>query len=329
MEHDTLQRLLNLTKERRPVPLTTLVEAFGDTWSSLEEQLKEFNGIDPIFEFMDDAITQTRPVELLNPVIIQQQLSQEVLDNINLMEFFTTIPSTNDYLKNTAKFDKQTKLCIAEHQSSGRGRRGRTWVSPLAQNLYFSFAKRIHIPQEKLGLVSLFVGVGVAESIAGLGIDDIKIKWPNDVYWRDAKLAGILIDAKSVTPHYADLVVGVGVNVHMQKSAAEAIDQDWVALHDLHPDLPNRSTLMASLIAQIMAQLDRIEQQDFDELLLKWRQYDYLSNKPVKIHSDTPVLGQAIGINARGELQVLVGDQAMSINAGEVSVRLQAPGENV
>ena len=83
-------------------------------------------------------------------------------------------------------------VCLAERQTAGRGRRGRTWVSPFAANLYLSVLWRYPIGPAALGGVSLAAGVAVARVLAGLGVADLGLKWPNDLLWRGRKLGGLL-----------------------------------------------------------------------------------------------------------------------------------------
>ena len=131
---------------------------------------------------------------------------------------FLEVDSTNNWLREqTLKGAPSGTVCIAEMQCAGRGRRGRTWVSPFAANLYLSLLWRSANGAAALGGLSLVTGIAVLRALRGYGIEEAGLKWPNDILVRDAKLAGVLIDVVGEASGPCAVIVGVGVNVSMPR----------------------------------------------------------------------------------------------------------------
>lgn len=111
---------------------------------------------------------------------------------------FDEIDSTNEYLLTHHQRLENGTVCLAEKQTAGRGRRGRTWYSPESENLYFSILW--HYPMEQaadLPPLSLVVALIIAESLTAQNVKDIQIKWPNDIYYQGKKMGGILLETQA------------------------------------------------------------------------------------------------------------------------------------
>ncbi len=136
---------------------------------------------------------QGKGYQLANPL----QLLDESVLNSSVATPFALIPvieSTNQYILDNARELDSGFVCIAEYQSKGRGRRGREWISPFGSNLYLSMFWQLEAGMAAAMGLSLVVGIAIAEAIEKLGIEGIKLKWPNDLYHNDKKLAGILVE---------------------------------------------------------------------------------------------------------------------------------------
>src|SRR5690606_35135199 len=126
------------------------------------------------------------------------------------------VGSTNDWafeLLQSARAADEVVVCLAECQRSGRGRRGRSWISPFGDNLYLTLAYREPGGVAAVDGLSLVVGISVARALERLGASGIKLKWPNDVFWGDRKLGGILVELRGELATDCHVVIGVGVNV--------------------------------------------------------------------------------------------------------------------
>ena len=251
------------------------------------------------------------------------------------VSIFLSIESTNTYLK-SLKNKAELSVCIAETQTKGRGRRGKSWESPFGSNLYFSIKKKIKVRPQDSGSISLIVGLAIIRALEGLGFPGLKIKWPNDIYAENKKLAGVLIEVVSVKYDAIELVIGVGVNVKMPQASEQVIDQPWIDLSQLSAEtrlgkkLSSRTEIVISLIRQINSNLQIFEREGLDAFTGDWKQNDFLYRKSIKVIQENKTLyGVVVGINELGELLLECDTGIISVNAGEVSVRLTSPSERL
>ena len=125
------------------------------------------------------------------------------------ISYFQSIDSTNSYL---LKHGECGEICISESQSAGRGSRGNTWVSPESGSLYFSLCWCVDEIPETWSLLGLLVGIAIAETLEDIGLKGHGIKWPNDIFWRQQKMGGILVETVNQT---GKLVIGIGLNLKL------------------------------------------------------------------------------------------------------------------
>ncbi len=121
---------------------------------------------------------------------------------------------------------------MAEYQQAGRGRRGRKWFSPFGANLYLSMYWRLEQgPAAAIGL-SLVIGIVIAEVLQQLGAEQVRVKWPNDIYLQDRKLSGILVELTGKTGDAAQIVSGAGINLVMRRVESDVVNQGWISLQE-------------------------------------------------------------------------------------------------
>lgn len=231
---------------------------------------------------------------------------------------FDEIDSTNAYLLNQTQLPRGT-VCLAEHQTAGRGRRGRQWYSPAGKNLYFSLLWRYPTPDlAHFAPLSLAVAVVIAEVFEQLNIPHIQIKWPNDIYYCGKKMGGILIETK-VTPLETHFVIGIGLNLAMEQVDSTVVTQAW---SDLSAYRLDRNQLAAQLAQQLQQALTRFAEEGFENYLPRWQRFDRFYQQPVKLLTEQQHFhGIAQGINAQGELLLQQGDQLRAFAIGEISLR--------
>lgn len=168
------------------------------------------------------------------------------------------VDSTNQYLLDRITELKSGDACVAEYQQAGRGRRGRQWVSPFGANLYLSMSWRLEQgPAAAMGL-SLVVGIVMAEVLHKLGAEHVRVKWPNDLYLNDKKLAGILVELTGKTGDAAQLVIGAGINLTMRESTTNVISQDWINLQEAGVNI-DRNKLTAELLSELRLAVVKFE----------------------------------------------------------------------
>jgi len=215
-------------------------------------------------------------------------------------------------------------LCLAEQQSAGRGRRGRTWVSPFGVNLYGSLLWRSPLAPAALGASSLVAGVVVAEQLAALGVEGVALKWPNDVLWQRRKLAGLLLEVAGESQGPSHLVVGIGINLRMAADQGAAIDQPWVTLAEALPAEVEgvRNALAGRLAEALLEALADYERVGLAPFLARWGRFDSLLGQPVALHLGERVIrGRYAGIESDGALRLETAEGVRRFQAGEVSLR--------
>lgn len=229
-----------------------------------------------------------------------------------------SLPSTNTVLTETGLTDKAILLC--EHQSAGRGRHQRQWLSPIGKNLYLSFGWDLKI--ELLHpAISLCIGAAMVSVLKRAGVMNAGMKWPNDLYASHAKIGGILIESKA-DRSVAKLVIGVGINVFEQNFpddlsvAATTIEQETGSAID-------RNNLVIEVIAAIYETMQKVEAGQIKQLLDGWSEYDLSYNQAVDVHAQGAMRsGVARGIDARGNLRVEIEDKLEVFDSAEISLRI-------
>ena len=210
----------------------------------------------------------------------------------------------------------------AEMQLAGRGRRGRRWVSPFGQNIYYSLVLRIERGARQLEGLSLVVGLAVLAALEGEGVSGAGLKWPNDVLVSDKKIAGILLELAGDLADVCHVVIGVGINVNMLRPP-EAIDQDWTSLRAELSRVIDRSVLLASLQRWLDLYLGRLEASGFAALRDEWQARHLWQGKVVSLTAGAHVTtGLALGVDEVGALRVQVGAVEQRFSGGELSLRL-------
>jgi BirA family biotin operon repressor/biotin-[acetyl-CoA-carboxylase] ligase len=220
---------------------------------------------------------------------------------------------------------------LAEQQSAGQGRHGRTWTSPPAANLYLSLSRRFPHEPARLSGLSLITGIATAEALntatcgSGFSRDSsppITLKWPNDLLANNKKLAGILTQLRIAADGATDAIIGIGINVRMPAEAAQRIDQPWCDLSQVGCTDLSRNVLTALLLDHLLPALEQFEREGLSHFLPRWRQLDAFAGKPVRILDGPRVHeGIALGITDSGALRVRQGEQERVFHSGEVSLR--------
>ncbi len=213
-------------------------------------------------------------------------------------------------------------LVVAERQTVGRGRRGRKWVSPFGENLYFSLLLRIDGGMRQLEGLSLLVGLAVVDVLHEMGIKGAGLKWPNDVLVGRRKLAGILLELMGDPADVCHVVIGVGININMQVAAE--VDQSWTSLRLETGRICDRNEMAARLARTLEAYLLRHQQQGFSVFQSAWERNHLWQGREVSLLSGSDsVQGRVLGIDALGALRLEVDGVEKSFSGGELSLRLR------
>lgn len=257
-----------------------------------------------------------------------QLLSQEVIarrlkhPQAVRPEVHWQLASTNSLLLEAARASSiQGRAVFAEQQTQGRGRRGRTWSSPLAQNLYCSIGWHFDSGIAQIEGLSLAVGVAIVRHLQSLGITGLALKWPNDIWLHGRKLAGVLIEVGGDLSGQFHLVLGIGLNSHMP--VEEAIGQGWASL--LEQVDVNRNELAAGLLDELAHLLSTFAQDGFACYRDAWNLLNALHNRPILIdQAGSSELATCLDAAANGGLRVQGKGGVKVLLGGEISLRLQA-----
>ncbi|CAM3621581.1 bifunctional biotin--[acetyl-CoA-carboxylase] ligase/biotin operon repressor BirA [Xenorhabdus nematophila] len=255
------------------------------------------------------------PMNLLDKDIIANYLPNDCIAVIPVID------STNQYLLDQLASLNSGDACVAEYQYAGRGRRGRQWVSAFGRNLYLSMYWRLDQgPAAAVGL-SLVVGIVIAEVLNRLGAERVKVKWPNDLYLDDKKLAGILVELTGKTGDAAQIVIGIGMNISMSSEQQELINQQWTNLQQAGMSV-ERNKLIAEIIVELKEALLQFENEGLVPFISRWLKLDNFINRKVKlIIGEQEIYGIARGIDQQGALLLDINGVITPHIGGEISLR--------
>jgi BirA family biotin operon repressor/biotin-[acetyl-CoA-carboxylase] ligase len=240
-----------------------IAKSLGRSRATLNEALKLAPelGLD-LFSVPGKGYRLGEPLEFLDADEIARSLAHS--DARLRLEVVDEVDSTSSRLLERAAAGAPSGTCLAaEWQSSGRGRRGRSWVCALGGSLTFSLLWRFERGAGHLGGLSLAVGVAVAKALRECSVLRAQVKWPNDVIVDFRKIAGILVETSGEMQGPSVAVIGVGVNYRLGERALEKIDQPVTDVWGCASTPPSRSALLASLLASLAAALDDLERQGF------------------------------------------------------------------
>jgi BirA family biotin operon repressor/biotin-[acetyl-CoA-carboxylase] ligase len=293
-----------------------LGETLGMSRAAINKHIQTLRdwGVD-VFTVPGKGYSLPEPIQLLNEEFIRSSISK------GSVAILPVIDSTNQYLLDRFSTLESGDACVAEYQQAGRGRRGRKWFSPFGSNLYLSMYWRLEQgPAAAIGL-SLVIGIVMAEVLQSLGADKVRVKWPNDLYLMDRKLAGILVELTGKTGDAAQIVIGAGINLAMRRVGSDVINQGWINLQEAGIAI-DRNTLAVRLIKELRAALILFEQEGLVPYLSRWEKLDNFINRPVKlIIGEKEIYGTSRGIDAQGALLLEQDGVIKPWMGGEISLR--------
>ena len=211
---------------------------------------------------------------------------------------------------------------VAEMQTAGRGRRGRVWVSPFGENLYFTLALKIDQGLRQIEGLSLSVGLAVLKTLQVFGVRGAGLKWPNDVLVSDRKIAGVLLELVGDVADVCHVAIGIGINVNMVQSV-DRIDQNWTSVNVELGARIDRNYLLAELQKQLDLHLAVHLKQGFAALRDEWDSQSLWRGRQVTLSAGPrSVTGLFKGVDCDGALMIQVGDETCFFSGGEISLRL-------
>jgi len=239
------------------------------------------------------------------------------------IEVVETTESTSQELIGSDREFRPGRVCLAEIQLAGRGRRGRHWVSSPYQNIVMSMSWRFETGPAGLAGLSLAAGTAVIRALEQFGVQGAGLKWPNDILLNGRKLAGVLMDLRGEAAGPALVVLGLGLNVALTEADAGRIDQPWSMLREALPGPIDRNRLAALLIDELAGTFEQFAAYGFESHREEWERHHLYQNCPVRLDlGETQLSGTVVGIDDHGNLRLRdAHGQVRAFHSGEVSLR--------
>jgi BirA family biotin operon repressor/biotin-[acetyl-CoA-carboxylase] ligase len=268
-----------------------------------------------------------KPVELLDARRIRTGLRGTHDIKLRRLEVLFEVESTNTRLLGLPSPPAgQADVCMSELQHSGRGRRGRRWIAPFGDSLALSLGWAWRAARRVEPALSLAVGVAIARGLARAGARGICLKWPNDVWFNDRKIGGVLIELKADTSGPAHVVIGIGLNVYRSAAARRELEEAGVraaAVADACSAGVSRNGLAGALLDELLSMLEQFEQEGFAPFRDSWLGLDALRGRSAQVLAgDRAIAGMARGVDADGALLLESAGLMQRFLSGEVSLRL-------
>jgi BirA family biotin operon repressor/biotin-[acetyl-CoA-carboxylase] ligase len=267
------------------------------------------------------------PVEMLDRRLIEAELHPRRRAQVRGFELLFEVDSTNTRLLGSPPPPPgSADICLSELQHAGRGRRGRRWIAPFGAGLAFSVAWTFADGARTLPALSLAVGVAVSRALVRGGARGVALKWPNDIWFEDRKLGGVLIELRAEVSGPAYVVIGIGINVALPAEARREIGACGVsvaAVADACLTAPSRNAVAGAILDELLSMLEQFEREGFAAFRDAWMALDGLSGRPAQVVlADSASVGVARGVDPEGGLLLETGGQVRRFVSGEASLRV-------
>lgn len=261
-------------------------------------------------------------VDLLDGDVIRAALDPAAARWLRKLEVWPVIGSTNTELAGRAQAGPiEGEVCLAELQTRGRGRRGRTWFSPLGGNLALSLGFESTRPVAELGGLSLVVGLAVLDALEAEGVSGLALKWPNDILRDGAKLGGILIEVVQVRGRIS-VIVGVGLNIRLPDRIRADVPQPLADLAGASPRAVSRSRLAGCLIGSIVDFYRGFMERGFAPFVAVFdRRHAFHGAEVNVLQGEARTTGRVRGVAPDGGLLLETRAGPVVVHAGDVSLR--------
>jgi BirA family biotin operon repressor/biotin-[acetyl-CoA-carboxylase] ligase len=260
-----------------------------------------------------DVPDRLTPLELA-PLLSTHHLGQSI-------HFHESLPSTNQAaFKLATEGAEHGEVVVAEQQTAGKGRRGRTWVTPTGLKLYFSAILRPELAPQHAPELTLVAAVALAETLREAGADAL-IKWPNDVQIDGRKVAGILTELSAEPERVHFVVLGVGVNLNAgREDFPPEVASTAISLSEALGQRVNRALFTTDLWGRLEEWLDLHHEVGFDPVRQRWKELSSTLGQDVLVRTDrTELRGVAEDIDAAGALLVRTAEGSLErVLAGDV-----------
>ncbi|MDO4541441.1 MAG: biotin--[acetyl-CoA-carboxylase] ligase [Bacillota bacterium] len=237
--------------------------------------------------------------------------------------YFDSLTSTNDKAYEVAENKAPMgTVIVANSQTRGRGRRGRQWLSPADDGLWFSLILRPSLAPKDAMALTLVTAVGICRGLdhySGLGA---AIKWPNDIWVREQKLCGILSEMKAEEEKICYVVIGIGVNIRTTAIEGE-VAQTAVGMEEVLTEDIDKRELLCRLLFGLETAYDSYFNGEVQSLIEEWEERSFLLNREVEVSTaNGSVSGTVLGLSPEGFLRILTEDKKVAhIISGDIALK--------
>ncbi len=264
----------------------------------------------------------TQPIERLDAALIRSAMTDTANAGLGELRIASVIDSTNSALRAESATLRSGTVLLAEAQTAGRGRRGRSWASPFASGFLGSLFWRFERGLTDLGGLSLAVGVALAEAWRAHGVP-VQVKWPNDLWIEDRKVAGMLVEAGGEFHGPSHVVVGLGLNLSLPESVRRTLDQPVTTLAEHWPQPMSRNAAVGCCLQALHDALRAFEVDGLAAFAPRFAALDALRDREVSvIEAHRTWRGIASGIDDRGRLRVRDASGVHAVDAADISIKL-------
>jgi BirA family biotin operon repressor/biotin-[acetyl-CoA-carboxylase] ligase len=269
-------------------------------------------------------------IEWLATDAIAARLEPAASARIESLDWAVELESTNRYLLSMAPpAPGNVRVAVAEHQTAGRGRRGRSWSMPPGTGVALSVSSVVEKMPANFGAFGLAVGAAARRAVLEVTGLDVGLKWPNDLIVDDGKLGGILVELAQLADGASHVVAGIGINVQAPDDFLRAVSDFSHGARDLAGQVPawaiDRAGLTAALIGHFVELFKRYAESGFEAYRDEWLDAHVLDGQVVKLNSASrSTVGTVRGIAADGSLIIEDSDgERHSVISGDVTIRKQ------
>ena len=321
MEYDEYLGLINYLRSVRYSSVGQVAAFCAKKSDTINDLINSLIALGAPIERCEKGIRlqESRFVDALSHAEITKNITNQRIIDLHLL---VNTQSTNKYLRQLASDVKACgAVAVAESQSAGVGRSGKRWISPFGAAIYFSLRTTVNTPVDRLSAISLVIGLCVIKTLATFNLENLTVKWPNDIYYNAKKLSGILIETVKQEANSVDLIIGIGINVRMNNKIE--IDQDWIDVYSINESFSTpRNKIIATLINNLYEYIACYEKSGFEYFMGEWHKRDFLYGKDVVLSGrELSRSGVAHGVSKKGELLVNRDGGLLVVSSGEVSVR--------
>jgi len=257
----------------------------------------------------------------LDEYIIRNKLNTELIGRKKLIVLEETVSTNIDAFRLALQGAEEGTVIIAENQTGGKGRLGRTWASVPGRGLYFSIVLRPQIAPSKASGITVAASVALSDTLDQFNVKDHEIKWPNDILINGRKISGILTEMKGDADKIDFIITGIGVNLNTRpEDYPSDIKKIAASAADFRGDIIDRLAFLQSMLSNFEKYYLAFINSGFPEILEKWKKKTSITGKVIKVSLiDEIFTGTVKGINAEGFLIVETRKGERLINSGDIN----------